>query len=151
MRKFHIMRSYIITIILSLLCSLSGFSQNAGDRIIGNYQIDYEGYQSRVKIYKYKDGYRVQNYWMKEPNHADGTPIRDVNNPDKSKRNVPVSEVVFIDKVVYKDGEWIDGKIYDPTSGKFYNVKMQMDDDKTLHLRCGLWGIYPKSLFWKKL
>ena len=145
------MKNYVMTLLLTLLYSVAAFSQNGGDKIIGNYLVEYEGHQSKVKIFKYKDGYRVQNYWMKEPNHPDGTPVRDINNPDKSKRNTLMTEVVFVDKVIYKDGEWTDGQIYDPTSGKSYNVKMKFDDDKTLHLRAGVWGVYPKSIYWKKL
>lgn len=145
------MKNCLLTLLFSLIYSVTAFAQNAADKIIGNYLVDYEGHQSKVKIYKYKDGYRAQNYWMKEPNHEDGTPIKDVKNPDKSKRNIVMTEVVFVDKVVYKDGEWCDGQIYDPTMGKYFNVKMKFDDDKTLHLRAGIWGVYPKSLYWKKI
>lgn len=145
------MKKYIVALLFSLFYSVASFSQNAGDKIIGIYLLNYEGHESKVKIFKYKDGYRVQNHWMKEPNHPDGTPIKDVNNPDKSKRNTPMTEVVFVDKVVYKDGEWCDGKIYDPVSGNSYNVKMKFDDDTTLHVKAGMWGLYPKSLYWKKL
>ena len=142
------MKRFISALMLCLLTVTAALAQ--ADRLVGNYLIDYEGKQSKVKIYKYENGYRAQNYWVREATNDDGSIKKDVKNPDAKKRNIPVSEIVLIDKVVYDDGEWSGGYIYDPTSGKSYRVEMKFNDAKTLELK-GKLGPFFKRIYWKKI
>jgi len=142
------MHRFLSFLLLCLLTLTTAFAQ--ADRLVGNYLIDYEGKQSKVKIYKYENGYRAQNYWVREAMKPDGTVARDEKNPDMKKRNVAVSDIVLIDKVIYKDGIWTDGYIYDPTSGKSYRVEMKFNDDKTLELK-GKLGPFFKRIYWKRI
>lgn len=130
--------------------SLTISAQSAGDKIIGTYKAVQEGNVSKVKISKNGNGYRAQVIWLEKPNNPDGTPRLDKRNPDKAKAKLRADKVVLIDKVVYKDGEWTDGKIYDPTKGKTFNVSVKFKDAKTLAVTGSLL-MFKKTVYWTKL
>ena len=136
-----------ITLLLTCLCAV--FAQ--ADRIVGEYQCVHNGVDSRIKIFKYDDGYRAQCVWVSNLKKEDGTLRRDVKNPDPAKRNITNDKIVLIDKVKY-DGKdsWKDGKIYDPTRGMFFTVVLSFKDEKTLAVR-GSVAFIGKSVYWKKL
>lgn len=131
--------------------TLGVHAQSAGDKILGTYEAIQDGKVSKVRFTKNGDGYRCQIFWLAEPNNADGTPKLDTKNPDKAKRSVHSDQIVLIDKVVYKnDGTWTDGKIYDPTAGKTFNVSIKFKDAKTLAVTGSLL-VFKKTLYWEKL
>lgn len=144
------MQKLLITLAMSLFFCVGSFAQNAADKIIGTYKAVQDGNETKVKIFKYQDGYRAQVIWLKEPNNADGTPKRDHRNPDKAKRNVLSSQIVIIDKVKYRDGMWQDGKVYDPTKGKEFKVEIKFKDAKTLEVK-GKLGPFFQRVYWTKL
>jgi len=130
---------------MCLVAGLNVMAQDA-DKLLGNYYIDYDGKQSKVKFFKYENGYRGQVFWS-----SDGNEKKDVKNPDKAKRNTPLSEMVIIDKVVYAgEGVWKDGHIYDPNTGKFFQTEIRFKDEKTLEVR-GKVGPFFKRIYWNKL
>lgn len=136
---------------LCLLCSFSSFAQSAADKIIGTYYAEgTSGKASKIKIYKYQDGYRAQVCWIEEPKNADGSWKLDIKNPDKNRAKQPVSQAIIIDKVTYDDGEWADGKVYNPEDGRCWTVTIKFKDDKTLAVRGSFFGI-GKTVYWKKL
>ena len=92
MRK-RILLSFSLLIIS--LCTV--FAQ--ADKVIGEYQCVHDGVDSRIKIFKYEDGYRAQCVWVSNLKMADGTLRRDVKNPDPAKRKVTNDKIVLIDKV----------------------------------------------------
>lgn len=131
--------------------TLSVHAQSAADKILGTYEAVQEGKVSKVRFTKNGNGYKCQIFWLAEPKNADGTPKLDTKNPDKAKRSTPSDRIVLIDKVVYKeDGTWTDGKIYDPTNGKTFNVSIKFKDAKTLAVTGSLL-VFKKTLYWKKL
>jgi uncharacterized protein (DUF2147 family) len=136
-----------ITFLIVCLCSV--FAQ--ADKIVGEYQCVHDGVDSRIKIFKHADGYRAQCVWVSNVKKEDGTLRRDVKNPDPAKRNITTDKVVLIDKVKY-DGKdtWKDGKIYDPTRGKYFTVALSFKDDKTLTVK-GYLGPFFGRVYWKKL
>ena len=73
----------------------------------------------------------------------------DIKNPNKSKRSVPMQNVVLVDKVTYKDGCWQGGRIYDPTSGKSYKVELRLNNND-LEVK-GMLGIFHRTMHWKRL
>ena len=76
--------------VLAILLSATTFAQSAADKIVGVYQVEEEGRQSKVRFTKCADGsYQGQIIWLSEPNNADGTRKLDVKNPDPAKRNTP--------------------------------------------------------------
>ncbi len=118
--------------ILALLLLLSSFAtkaqsqHNPADDICGTYYIESPVSDDAVKIqiYRAKNGtYQGRFVWLSQPNNPDGTPRTDINNPDPKKRNRTADQIVAVWGLTYKNGEWVDGSIYDPTSGKTYGIK----------------------------
>lgn len=144
------MKKTIITFMCTMLVAVSAMAQSAGDKIIGTYKAVQEGNVSKVKISKNGDGYKAQIIWLEVPNNPDGTPRLDKRNPDKAKRGVRSDQIVLVDKVKYKDGVWTDGKIYDPTKGKKFDVEMKFKDSKTLAVKGSLL-IFSQTVYWTKL
>lgn len=121
------------------------------DKIVGNYSALRNGVNSKIKIFKYNDGYRAQVTWVDNLKKKDGSILLDEKNPDASKRKVRADQIVLIDKVTYNadDNEWANGKIYDPTSGKVFTVKLYFKDDKTLTVK-GSIGPFFQRMYWTK-
>ena len=118
---------------------------------MGEYQCVHDGVDSRIKIFKHEDGYRAQCIWVSNLKMEDGTLRRDVKNPDPAKRKITNDKIVLIDKVKF-DGKdtWKDGRIYDPTRGRYFTVTLTFKDEKTLAVR-GSVAFIGKSVYWKKL
>lgn len=138
----------LITCLLMVAVSITAQT----DKIVGNYKVERNGVVSKVKIYKHENGYRAQVTWVDNLKKEDGSIRTDEKNPDKSKRNVRADQIVLIDKVTYdaKDNVWTNGKIYDPTNGKTYKVKLWFDGDKVLKMR-GYIGPFFDTSEWKKI
>lgn len=135
---------------VALMTAMSAFAQ--ADKIVGVYSAQHEGRNSKIKITKVNDGYRAQIIWVDNLKKPDGTVRTDEKNPDPKKRSTPADQIVLIERVTYnaKKKQWGDGKIYEPTSGKVWTVTCSFEDDNTLKVR-GSWGIFGKSVHWKKL
>lgn len=132
-------------------------AQQAGDKIVGTYYVkdDQSPEEAKIRIYRTTSGtYAGKTVWVKNPNFKDGTPKRDIKNPDPSKRNTPADQIQMLFHFKYdaKKNEWVDGEIYDPVHGKYYKCKMWFSDDKTLQLR-GYIGVpaFGRTMTWKKL
>ena len=138
---------------LVMLCSVNVFAQSAADKIVGVYQVEEEGRQSKVRFTKCADGsFQGQIIWLSEPNNADGTRKLDFKNPDPAKRNVPADQVVIVYGIRYdaEDKCWDGGKVYKPLNGKTYKVAVSFQDDKTLRVKGSL-GPISLSRYWKKI
>ena len=138
----------LITCLLMVAVSITAQT----DKIVGNYKVERNGVASKVKIYKHENGYRAQVTWVDNLKKDDGSIRTDEMNPDKNKRNVRADQIVLIVKVTYdaKDNVWTNGKIYDPTNGKTYKVKLWFDGDKVLKMR-GYIGPFFDTSEWKKI
>ena len=138
---------------LVMLCSVNVFAQSAADKIVGVYQVEEEGRQSKVRFTKCADGsYQGQIIWLSEPNNADGSRKLDANNPDPAKRNTPADQVVIVYGIRYDAAKqvWGGGKVYKPINGKLYKVECSFDDEKTLRVKGSL-GPISLSRYWKKI
>lgn len=142
----------IFCLFICLMMVVVGVMAQKADRIVGTYKVERNGVNSKVKITKNGNGYRAQVIWVENLKMPDGSIRTDVKNPDKSKRNVRADQIVLIDKVTYDadDEEWSGGKIYDPTNGKTYRVKLWFDSDKVLKMR-GYVGIFYDTSEWYKI
>lgn len=145
-------------IILALLCGLflvsgSAMAQSAADKIVGTYSTTRNGVKSKIKITRLNNGgYRAQVCWVDNIKMPDGSIRTDVKNKDASKRGVRADQIVLIDKVTYTaaDKVWENGRIYDPTNGKTYKVRLDFENDKRLRVR-GYIGPFHESMYWEKL
>ena len=138
---------------LAILLSATTFAQSAADKIVGVYQVEEEGRQSKVRFTKCADGsYQGQIIWLSEPNNADGTRKLDVKNPDPAKRNTPADQVVIVYGIRYnaEKNVWGGGTVYKPINGKTYKVECSFDDATTLRVKGSL-GPISLSRYWKKV
>ena len=138
---------------IAMLMSFNAFAQNAADKIIGVYQVEEEGRQSKVRFTKCTDGsYQGQIIWLSQPNNADGSRKLDVKNPNPELRKVPADQVVIVYGIRYdeKKQTWSGGKVYKPINGKTYKVECSFDDANTLRVKGSL-GPISLSRYWKKV
>ena len=121
------------------------------DKIIGIWEVG--SGKARVKITKYGDKFGGKIVWLKEPTYPDGTKKVDKNNPDETKRTVPLLGFNNLLGFSYKGkSEYDGGTIYDPENGNVYNCNITLKDDNTLEVR----GYIGVSLFgitdnWKRV
>ena len=95
-----------------------------------------EDQQAKVEIYPCEDVYCGRLTWLKEPKNPDGTPKLDTKNPDASLQSRAIEGLTILTGLEYEgDGEWEDGEIYDPESGKTYSCLMELEDENTLEIR----------------
>ncbi len=145
MKKFSLLLLFLCIYAVTALAE--GF---AGDKIIGEYWVVQDNDKSKVRFTKVgENAYQAQVTWLEHEKDAKGNIRRDVKNPDEKKRNTPASQVVLIDKITFKNGEWGEGKIYDPTRGKFFNVCAWFTDDNTLCVK-GSWGPFSQKIYWPR-
>lgn len=107
---------------------------------------------AHVKVYKTTAGtYAGKLVWMKEPNEEDGSPKLDDENPKESLRDRPLQGLVFLTGFTYDadEKEWVNGKAYDPQSGKTYKAAIWMEDGN-LKLR-GYWGWFFRTETWTRV
>ena len=151
------MRTLILAILCAISVALPTYSQSTlnskADNIIGEYLTDRGGSKSKVRITKAADGtYTAQLFWVENPNDANGKKRKDVNNPDKSLRNVDIDKVVIIKglKYIKEDKQWGGTKIYDPSKGFRVNVTAEFVSADKLKLRGTVFGV-GTTIYWQKL
>lgn len=150
------MRKIIFTLLCAILFSVPSMAQNMnakGDNIIGEYLYSKKEGDSKIKISKASNGtYTAQVFWIANPLDKNGNKRKDEKNKNKSLRNVDLDKVVIIKGLKYDadDQEWGDAEIYDPSSGKIYDVDVEFKDAKTLKVYGNIWGI-GKTVYWKKI
>lgn len=103
---------------------------------------------AKIEIFQCGNDYCGKIVWLKEPNYpagskdgTPGTPQLDTRNPDPAHRKDPLLGL----QIIYGfqpsgDGQWKNGKIYDPDSGKTYSAKASLTSHDHLDLR-GFIGI----------
>ncbi len=86
----------------------------------------------KIKIYKEDGKFFGKIVW-----HKTGPDISeyDDKNPDPKLRTRKKVGMVILKNFEYDDGEWTDGKIYDPKNGKTYSCIIKLQDDGSLYVR----------------
>lgn len=149
--KTKFMKRLMTMMACLLMAAVSIFAQDA-DKIVGQYKVSRNGVESKVKVFKNGDGYSAQVMWADNMKNPDGSMRTDEKNPDPKKRSVRADQIILIEKVTYnaKDNVWENGRIYDPTNGKTYKVKLWFDGDKKLKMR-GYVGPFYDTSVWTKI
>lgn len=139
--KKHAVALYSI-ILLAVSLFASAHILRGSDSVLGIW-ITGEG-KGNIEIYKNGDKYFGKIVWLHEPNNPDGSPKKDLENPNKNLRNQTLIGLELLRGFSYEgDNEWVDGQIYDPESGNDYSCKLTLRKDGKLDVR-GYLGI---SLF----
>lgn len=117
----------ILPLLLALLMGASAWAQ--ADKIVGTYVVGspFNTDTAHVRITLQKNGtYQGRITWVNRNTNADGTPRTDEKNPDPKLRQRKPEEIVMCWGLKYQDGEWVDGVLYDPYSGKKFSVKYKL-------------------------
>lgn len=86
---------------------------------------------SHVRIYRENQTYFGQIVWLKNDTNANGGPRTGANGE-------PLLNHVILRDFVFEDGEWTDGTVYDPRTGKTYYCTMELLSDDELKIRGSL-------------
>lgn len=140
---------YISLLLLFTAISFSGFSQTS-DAILGKW-INSSG-EAHIDISKKGDKFFGKIVWLKAPKDEKGQAKLDVKNPEANLKTRPILGLEMLKDFVYDDGKWVDGKIYDPKTGKTYSCNMNIKSNGDLNVR-GYIGIslIGRSDTWKRV
>ena len=114
----------ICTIIIALFAGLGIVS---AQEVIGKWKLD-DG-SAIVEVYKSGDSYNGKIVWLKDANMPDGSPVCDLNNPDKSLRSRKLMGLNMLSGLKKNGNEYTEGTIYDPGNDKTYNCSMKVEGD----------------------
>lgn len=122
-----IMKRFFITAILLMTAALA-FAQNSGaDKITGIYFS--ENRTGKVQVTEQGGKYIGTLVWTS----IEGA--KDVKNPDARLRDRTLKGTVILKDMVYVDGVWKNGTVYDPESGNTYKATIKLKSDGNLTLR----------------
>ncbi|PIQ24492.1 DUF2147 domain-containing protein [bacterium (Candidatus Blackallbacteria) CG17_big_fil_post_rev_8_21_14_2_50_48_46] len=107
--------------------------------------------KSHVEISKANGHYAGKIIWLKEP-LRNGKPKMDDKNPEASLRSKALIGLMILQGFVFKNGEWVDGKIYNPEDGKTYSCQIKLQNAKSLEVRGFVMGMpaFGKSQIWTR-
>lgn len=83
----------------------------------------------KIEIYQVGNKYFGKLVWGKTILDANGNSKKDTKNPDDQLKTRNLLNLLILTDFVYNGGQWEDGKIYDPKSGKTYSSVMKLDGD----------------------
>lgn len=139
-----------ILAVFMLLLSWASFAQELpADKIIGTWKCD----DYKIEVFKAGNTYSARLLWSKDMFEADGkTAKKDLKNPNEKLRSRSVQGVTHITDLVFKDGEYVDGKLYSVQDGNTYSFKGKLKGPNDLETR-GYKGIplMGKSFKWKRV
>lgn len=112
-----------------------------------------EDQDGKVEIYKENGKYYGKLVWLKFPiDEETGKPKLDKHNPDDELKKRPSKGIILMNDFEYDgDGEWDDGEIYDPKSGKTYSCYMKLESMNKLKVR-GFIGVslIGRTTYWTR-
>lgn len=137
----------ICTIIITLFAGLGIVS---AQEVIGKWKLD-DG-SAIVEVYKSGDSYNGKIVWLKDATMPDGSPVCDLNNPDKSLRSRKLMGLNMLSGLKKTGDQYTQGSIYDPGNGKTYNCSMKVEGD-VLKVRGSLdkKGLVGRTMDWYRV
>jgi len=141
--------AFLFFTIISL--SYRGQTELEGDKIIGLWEVG--SGKARIKVTKYGDKYGGKIVWLRDPLDEKGEKKVDKNNPEETKRTMPLLGLNNLLGFSYKEkGEYSGGTIYDPENGNTYNCVINLEDENTIQVR-GYIGVqlFGRTDTWKRV
>lgn len=90
---------------------------------------DTEDKDGKMQVYAVRDTFYGKMIYSKRLLEADGkTYKKDIHNPDTTLRSRSLEGYNLISGLIFKDGKWTGGKIYDSESGNYYDVNLEIKD-----------------------
>jgi len=123
------------------------------DQIVGNWLTEKKN--SKVRIFESGGKYYGKISWVEESiDPQTGEPYLDILNPDKSKRDTPVFNLLVMKDFIYNNANqtWENGTVYNAMTGKTYSGYMKLSTSNKLKLR-GYIGIpiFGRTDLWTRL
>ncbi len=116
-------------LLLLLVFSCSGALAQKKSPLLGKWE-NPNG-DGRIEFKKRGDTYYGILYWIKQPNHPDGTPKLDLNNPKPELRTRRIQGIELMFGLVDKgNGVFEDGFVYEPKSATNFNCRLTLDGDQ---------------------
>lgn len=131
------MKNIISSLLFYFSFSLTSFAQNP-DAILGKW-ITMTG-NCIVEVYKQNKDYKAKVLWFKPKEGKSTSDWKDEKNPNPALRNRKLLGMDAMNGLQYdaKNNEWVDGRIYDATSGKEWDSVVWLTDDHLLKVK-GYW------------
>jgi uncharacterized protein (DUF2147 family) len=144
------MRKIKSTIVMLFLALGSLMAQTNQEAIIGTWETDAK--DAKMEIFKTGNLYYGRLLWGNKVVEADGkTSKKDSKNPDEKLRTRNIIGIVNLKNLKFDDGNYVDGEIYDPPSGKTYDCKAWIENGK-LNLRGFIgFSLLGRTAIWHKL
>ncbi len=128
------MKTFVYTILILVFSFSNLNAQNfKSDDILGKWIT--ENGESVVQIFKKENKYYGKLIWLKEPNDENGEPKTDNKNPNEKLRQRKTKGMIFMYGFEFDDGEWENGKVYDPKKGKTYSGTLKLRTKDIMDLR----------------
>ena len=105
---------------------LSAASVMSAQDIIGKWKL--EDGSAIVEVYRQGNVFNGRIVWLETPTNADGTPVLDTNNPDKSLQSRQLINLNMLSGLKADGKEYNGGTIYNPGNGKTYNCSMKVEN-----------------------
>ena len=140
------MRSLILFI--ATFSSMFGLAQNKGDLIVGKWITD--NGDSQIEFYQKEGKYYGKIIWLKEPLKPDGTAKTDIKNPNPAMRNSSIMGLVIVSELEFKNGQFVNGKIYSPKEGKTLDCAILSENERELKITISK-SLFSTSRIWKRL
>lgn len=125
-----------------------GLAQNKGDLILGRWITD--NGDSRIEFYQKEGKYYGKIIWLKEPLKPDGTAKTDIKNPNPAMRNRSILGLVIVSELEFKNGQFVNGKIYSPKEGKTLDCAILSENNRELKITISK-SLFSTSRIWKRL
>ena len=131
------MNRFCITVVLSISLTYC-FAQNNPDAILGKWMTDAKN--CIVEVYKQNTEYKARVLWFDIKGKKPMNDWTDVKNPDKSLRSRKLLGMEVLNRLHYNqnNNEWVDGVIYDATSGKKWDSVVWLTKENSLKVK-GYW------------
>lgn len=128
----------IIAVLFFLLISFTSIAQNSPNSILGKW-ITLAG-NCIVEVYRENDEFKAKVLWFNDKGKKPMTDWTDEKNPEPALRNRKLLGMEVLHGLHYNSDEnkWVDGVIYDATSGKKWDSEVWLTEDKLLKVK-GYW------------
>jgi len=112
------------------LTSLNVYAQATPDAILGIWYNEEK--DAKIKVYKENGKFYGKIVWHKT---GDDISPFDEKNPDPELKKRKKVGLVILTDFEFDNGQWENGEIYDPKSGKTYSCLIKLQKDGVLNVR----------------
>jgi uncharacterized protein (DUF2147 family) len=117
-------------VLLAFIFSANLYAQANPDAILGIWFNEEK--DAKIKVYRENGKFYGKIVWHKT---GEDISLYDENNPDEELQKRKKLGLIILNDFDFDDGQWEDGTIYDPKSGKTYSCVIKMQKDGSLNVR----------------